>query len=81
MKPVVFLIVPFLAVGCMTADQMESKLRTRASFDLGCPEEGLTITELDTSTRGVTGCGRRQSYLGICQFFDCTWVAQATARE
>ena len=59
-----------------SVQQMESKLVSRASFDLDCPEGEIELTELDQATRGVSGCGRRASYIGICQYFECTWIQQ-----
>jgi hypothetical protein len=78
-----FAIVPFallLVAGCgPTMEQMHAKLRTRAAFDLDCPEDQLSLTDLDQSTSGAAGCGRRASYLGICSGFACTWVRQGGA--
>jgi hypothetical protein len=67
--------------GCVSSEQMDAKLRTRASFDLDCPSQDLEIMELDTATRGVSGCGRHASYIGLCQNFECTWVQQGAARD
>lgn len=38
----------------------------RASFDLDCPEEKLAVTELDSDTYGVSGCGKRATYVKSC---------------
>lgn len=40
-----------------------SSLRTRAALDLKCPEERLVIQQVDEATRGVSGCGKRATYL------------------
>lgn len=40
-----------------------SSLRTRAALDLSCPEERLVIQKIDETTRGVSGCGKRATYL------------------
>lgn len=39
-------------------------LRKRATYELRCPDEQLTVTEIDRHTYGVDGCGRRAVYLG-----------------
>jgi hypothetical protein len=62
-----------------TMEQMHDKLRTRAAFDLDCAEDQITVTDLDQSTSGASGCGRRASYLGLCSAFACTWIRQGSA--
>lgn len=53
-------------------------LQNRASFDLGCPKDQLTIVDIDDRTRGVSGCGKKSVYLYVCQTAgapsSCTWV-------
>jgi hypothetical protein len=48
------------------------QLRTQAAFDMGCAADQLSFTELGgmplgvdglTSVQGVSGCGRRASYV------------------
>lgn len=57
-----------MSVGLM-ACVSTGKLRTRASFDMNCPEDQLSLTELDrnrnhqTATYGVSGCGKRSTYI------------------
>jgi hypothetical protein len=67
------------AAACMmsaTADQ----LTRRASFDLGCVTSELRYTKIDALTQGVTGCGRRATYVESCRPGynnmpgPCTWV-------
>jgi hypothetical protein len=41
-------------------------LRPRASFDLDCPEDSITVTELGGDTYGASGCGRRGTYVWSC---------------
>jgi len=66
--------------GCgPTMEQMHDKLRTRAAFDLDCEEDQISVTDLDQSTTGASGCGRRASYLGVCSAFACTWIRQGSA--
>jgi len=42
-----------------------SSLRTRAAFDLKCPEERLVIQQVgdDEATKSVSGCRKRATYL------------------
>jgi hypothetical protein len=67
----------FAACGGASVDQ----LRTRAAFDMDCPERQLQVVELDSRTRGVRGCGQRLTYVETCGMHDgyggkhdCTWV-------
>jgi hypothetical protein len=41
----------------------EGALRTRAAFDMQCPADQVQITELARYTRGVSGCGKRGTYI------------------
>jgi len=61
-----------------------NSLKTRAAFDLDCPAEQLQIIDLGRSGRGVTGCGRKASYVckgdavaSACQ----TWVLNSVDRN
>jgi hypothetical protein len=67
------------ALACAAAPDPLHKLRTRASFDLGCPEEQLHRTHLDERTEGVSGCGKRATYVKVCDVNDCTWVMNSDA--
>lgn len=50
------------------------QLRVRSAFDLGCPQQMITLHYVDQRTRGVVGCGRRLAYLESCdQSGRCTW--------
>jgi len=61
------------ASACLTAGGGEPELRARASFDLNCPREALTLTQLQEANWGATtnhgaaygvaGCGRRATYV------------------
>jgi hypothetical protein len=35
----------------------------RASFELSCPREELTVTKISSNTMGVSGCGQKGVYL------------------
>jgi hypothetical protein len=67
-----------LALGCATPRAASPELLVaRASFDLGCPPEGLAIHVFDARTRAVVGCGQRATYVEDCRALGrpCTWVA------
>ncbi len=55
-------VVTGCVVGCggPTDAQM---LLTRASYDMQCPEAKLSVTELNTQTRGVRGCAKQATYV------------------
>lgn len=61
----------------------DANLRTRSAFDLGCPQEKLTITPLQSTpgqltgsfdemvaVAGVEGCGKKVTYVSR----DGTWI-------
>ena len=65
--------------GVAACGASESQLRTRAAFDLSCPEDKLRIVEIDDRTRGVVGCGQRVTYVDTCaatqtNLGGCTWI-------
>lgn len=41
----------------------EDGLRDRAAFDLGCKAEEVVVTHLAANVGGVTGCGKKASYV------------------
>ncbi len=59
------LVASLLGTGCLfTATTLHGgALRSRASYELQCPEKQLQITELGDNTAGVDGCGRRATYV------------------
>lgn len=66
-----------LTIGCSGAP-IEG-LVSRAQFDLNCPERDIRVQMLDDKTRGVTGCGKRATYLEVCDTtgwgnMNCRWV-------
>jgi hypothetical protein len=74
------------AVGCGGASV--EQLRTRAAFDLQCPESSITLVHLDERTQGVTGCGQRATYVESCTMMDgyggkhdCTWVLNTDSKK
>ena len=56
------------------------ELPRRAAFDLDCPQSALQTTQLGGETYGVKGCGRRATYVSMCNgqpgHYDtkCQWV-------
>jgi len=59
------------AAGCGTTgstsrlSQEDRQLIKRAAFDLNYGEP-MHITRIDAKTRGVRGCGRRATYVQLC---------------
>jgi hypothetical protein len=67
------------STGCWATQE---QLLNRASFDLECPISKLRVTEIDSRTRGVKGCGDQAVYIESCDGqnrTNCTWVMN-TAR-
>src|SRR5437016_3788895 len=67
-----------LLAGC-AADLTRANLRElqlRAAFDLACPPASLGLYPFDERSKGVTGCGRRLSYVEVCDHAigSCTWM-------
>ena len=59
----------------------DGQLRARASFDLDCRADQIQVVRIDDKTRGVTGCGRRNTYVEDCEREEafgartgCTWI-------
>jgi hypothetical protein len=62
----------------------------RAPFDLNCAREQLRYDRLDKNTMGVSGCGRRATYVRVCNdriqkgwgaridtYVECRWLLNA----
>jgi hypothetical protein len=81
MSRTMMMCVWLLIAGCATVEQ----LRTRAAFDLQCPESQVRTYYIDHRTTGVTGCGKRATYITTCSdpdnAFTCTWALNAAVRE
>jgi hypothetical protein len=56
-------LLSLAAAGC--AGYYAEALKERATFDLACPEQELTVTELGGDAYGATGCGKRASYIYV----------------
>ena len=67
-----------LAACLATADH--NQLTRRAQFDMNCPSDRLTFTQIDDKTVGVRGCGQQATYVESCDgprdkaLTECTWV-------
>ncbi len=64
--------------GC-AADLKRANLRElqmRAAFDLSCPPQSLGLYPFDERSKGVAGCGKRLTYVEICDYgtASCTWM-------
>ena len=78
--------VVFGLVGLLTAcGASRDQLRTRAAFDLDCPEASVEVIPLDRSTYGVRGCGQKATYVEVCNGQPgyagtrCTWTLDAAS--
>ena len=63
------------------------QLRSRAAFDLKCPEGQIEIVPIDGRTKGVRGCGKQATYVESCKGggansppYDCVWVLNSEAK-
>jgi hypothetical protein len=60
-----WLLAAVLTSGCGGAfeDKDLATLKTRAAFDFQCPKDDIKTVTIDDSTKGVTGCGQRATYV------------------
>ena len=74
-----------LGLGVFGCGASEEQLRSRAAFDLKCPQGQLEITEIDDRTRGVRGCDGQATYVESCTAPDrssgCTWVMNSDSHK
>jgi len=66
-------------VGCASVGAGD--VRVRAAWDLGCETSDLRVAEIDSETRGVSGCGKKATYVQQCRFENniglrtgCVWT-------
>ena len=52
-----------LFVGLVACGPSLEQLQKRAAFDLECPVDQLVIADLGDGTKGVSGCGRKATYI------------------
>jgi hypothetical protein len=43
-----------------------STVQQRAPFDLSCPANELQVHDLGSDTYGVSGCGKKATYVCVC---------------
>jgi hypothetical protein len=53
-------------------------VRARAEFDLGCQRNELQVTTINDVTRGVSGCGKRATYV-MSPTWD-SWIMNSVAQ-
>jgi len=83
-------VVGCWATSSTNANASMQQLKRRASFDLNCPAEKVTVLPLDPRTRGVRGCDRQATYVEVCKETGgdlciadcgCTWVLNGPAMK
>jgi hypothetical protein len=58
-----FLSLTPTLIGCETiVEEFRQSTLAQSSFDLSCPEDQLTVTDLKTAVR-VSGCGKNATYV------------------
>ena len=57
------IIKPLVLVAGVGCHPPIGQLTARASFDMSCPQQRLTVTDLGERTKGVSGCGKRATYV------------------
>jgi hypothetical protein len=79
-----------LVSGCLFGIGQQAtidQLRRRASFDLDCEVSKLRYTLIDEEIKGVSGCGRRATYIVACDgprgesSTSCRWVINGALME
>lgn len=76
-------LVIVTAAGCGASLE---QLRTRAAFDFSCPEPQLSVVDIDSRTKGVTGCGKKGTFVESCtptpwKNLECTWVLNSSGAQ
>jgi hypothetical protein len=84
MKENIYLSMLFVAVmvifGISCAPRKRSSaLPRKASFSLNCPRKSLSYVKLGRNQYGVSGCGRRATFIYLCRgrtMWDksCNWI-------
>ena len=86
-ESVMFVVIVVVFAACVSAcGATEDQLRTRAAFDMKCTDAPLQVVEIDDRTRGVIGCGQRNTYVESCTRYGqttgktgCTWVLNGSS--
>lgn len=89
LKHLVTALVLLLLVGCVTTPNVPERpneLERRAAFDMNCPWNQLSWTEITQATWGAAGCGRRATYVRACSgmgtiYRRCDWILNGTLQE
>ena len=60
-----FVVPAFIAVAALSGCSWTSQVRTRAAFDLQCPEAQVEVQTLSSfhAQYGARGCGRQATYV------------------
>jgi hypothetical protein len=57
-------LAPLTLLACAT---VSNNLPDRAALDMRCPQDQLTIVNVDSRTQRVTGCGQTATYVARCE--------------
>jgi hypothetical protein len=67
-----------LSVGCAAKGASVEQLMSRGTFDFECPRLQLRVMDLGDRQRGMIGCGKRLTYIEVCENridgWHCAWV-------
>jgi hypothetical protein len=84
MRRAVLCLALSMALGCAPSRRPPARaalqqLQMRAAFDLECPAQWISLYHFDARAKGVFGCGRRLTYVEICEpgVGSCTWTIDA----
>ena len=75
--PALALLLTLAACASTPARASLQQLQARAAYDFACPPQWMRLHDLDASTKGVEGCGKRVTYVERCtELADgrCTWA-------
>jgi hypothetical protein len=64
----------FIGFGLLGCESSKSMLVRRATYDLSCRSDQLSLAKLDRRTQRVSGCGQVATYVWACNGSACTWV-------
>lgn len=65
MKQFLLVLMLFLSA-CATSAGKKKLVIDRASFDLSCEKNSISIVELGSMNYGATGCGKKAAYVISC---------------
>ncbi len=69
----------FVISGCASTEVYRGPraLLNRATFDLSCPIEQLVVVDIDANTKGVSGCGKKATYIRM----NYSWIANTPVQQ